>query len=234
MRYAMHAAAAFLAAAVSAPAETEPREARASSGTTLSLQAGVTSGSMDGAGQALGGTLVQGLGARWAVQASAAYLAEGRGADALALDASVLFHLRPTCERAAPYLALGGGLYRTSFDMGDSRMRDEPWAPRGGGPRVPGMTGGPYGPGPNGAGPGQSPYGHMPSFYAHRMPAGPEPSHWQGQRSFTDPAVSAGAGVRIDLGSRMSLRPDGRVLLAFSGGDTFTVGLVTVSFGWSF
>jgi hypothetical protein len=231
----MLAAAVLLAAVAASAEEGEPSAGGRGSGTTISLQAGLTSGSMDRAGQALGATIVQELGSRWALEGSAAYLAEGRGANALRADASVLFHLRPTRERAAPYLALGGGVYRTSFDMGGGRMRDGAW--QGGMPGAGGTMGGPYGPGPHGpagAQPGGNPYGRMPRFYSQRMGGDPDPPRWQGERSFTDPAFSAGAGVRIDLGSGMFLRPDGRVLVAIDGGDSFTVGLATVSFGWRF
>ena len=234
-------AVASLLAGVSSTASAQPSTGGGRFGTTVSLQAGLTSGTMDLAGATLGGTVLKDLGSRVAIEGSASYVGEGMGGDSLSLTVSALFHLRPTRKRAAPYLALGGGLYRSTFDMGDQRMygvgghTHDPhdrgamaFAPdlhRGAG-----MMGGSYGPGVYG-----NLFGHMPGFYANRLPAGMDPQEPRsGHRTFTDPAVSVGGGVRIGLGSRMFLRPDGRVLVVTSDGDSFTVGVVAVNFGWRF
>ena len=236
------AAAGLLAAAAStASAQMEPSTGGGGFGTTVSLQAGLTSGTMDMAGGTLGGTVLKELGSRLAIEGSVSYVGEGMGGDSLSVTVSALFHLRPTRTRAAPYLALGGGLYRSTFDMGDQRMYGtggHTHDPHDRGAmafgadlhRGAGMMGNSYGPGGEG-----NLYGHMPGFYADRLPAGVDPQAARsGHRTFTDPAISVGGGVRIGLGSRMFVRPDGRVLVVTSGGDSFTVGVVAVNFGWRF
>jgi hypothetical protein len=75
----------------------------------------------------------------------------------------------------------------------------------------------------------------MPHFYGARLagqPGAQEP--YDGQRSFTDPVVSLGGGLRIDLGSRLYLRPDARALVVVSSDETNTFGLFTVNFGYRF
>lgn len=149
------------------------------------------------------------------------------GSSALNLSASLLLNLRTGREKAVPYLAVGGGVYRTSFGMGNSRFT---------GPMGYGMMGGA---GMMGVGPydaGQWNYGQMPMFYGNRMGAAGQNGRVYGHRSFTDPAVSVGGGIKVDLGSRLSLRPDARALVVTSGGDrdTYTVGLFTVNFGYRF
>ena len=81
---------------------------------------------------------------------------------------------------------------------------------------------------------GQWNYGQMPMFYGNRMGPVGQDGHFYGHRSFTDPAVSVGGGIKVDLGSRLSLRPDARALVVTSGRDTYTVGLFTVNFGYRF
>ena len=82
--------------------------------TSAHLQAGYSSGGAGMGGAALGGVLIRDLGRRFAVEASAAYLGRGMGASAVTVSAALLVHLRPTGEKAVPYLAAGGGLYRAS------------------------------------------------------------------------------------------------------------------------
>lgn len=196
-------------------------------GTTLYLQAGLSSGSSD-TGSAIGGTLVQELRGRLALEASGAYLDRGAGSDTLSLSVTLLFQMRPTREKAVPYFAIGGGLYRASFDMGNPRFY---------GPMDPGHLDssghgfGMMGPGSAG-GTGSWMLGQMPMFYGTRMMG--FQSGMGGHRSFTDPAVSLGGGVRVDVGSRLYLRPDARAVVVTSGGDTYTVGVLTVSFGYRF
>ncbi len=190
--------------------------------TALYLQAGLSSGSYDMGGAALGGTIVRDLGSRLAVEGSGAYLTHGMGSSAVSLSASLLVQLRPRAAKVVPYLAAGGGLYRTSFDMRNAR-----W----------GSMGGMMGYGMMGWGTGASSYGvSMPMFYADRL-AGRRPG-WQSQgfggASFTDPAVSLGGGLRVDLGSRVFLRPDARALIVTADGDTHTVGVFTVNVGYGF
>ncbi len=197
--------------------------------TAVYMQAGYSSGSSDMGGAALGGLLVRDLTDRLSVEASAAYLGHGMGSDRLSVAVALLVHLRPAREKAVPYLAVGGGLYRASFDMGNGRFN---------GPMNMGgsMMGGFGMMGLNSA-PASTPwnYGQMPHFYGSRLPNGAGSQNpYGGDRSFTDPAVSLGGGVRIDLGSRLSLRPDARALVVTSGGDTNTVGVFTLNLGYRF
>lgn len=216
---------AVVATTAFASAGDEPSAANGRERNAVSLQVGLSSGSSHMAGAAVGGTLVRDLGSRLALEATGSFLSRGMGANGLNLSASLLVNLRPGREKAVPYLAAGGGVYRASFDRGNSRFT---------GPMGYGMMGGA---GMMGVGPydaGQWNYGQMPMFYGNRMgPAGQEGRAY-GHRSFTDPAVSVGGGIKVDLGSRLSLRPDARALVVASGGDTYTVGLFTVNFGYRF
>ena len=189
--------------------------------TALYVQAGLSSGSYDMGGAALGGTIVRDLGSRLAVEGNGAYLTHGMGSNSMSLSASLLVQLRPRAERVVPYLAAGGALYRTSFDMGDRRR---------------GSMSGMMGYGMMGWGSGASTSNvPMPMFYASRLAGRPG---WQlrgfGRESFTDPAVSFGGGLRIDLGSKVLLRPDARALIVTAEGDTHTVGVFTVNIGYGF
>jgi hypothetical protein len=53
-------------------------------------------------------------------------------------------------------------------------------------------------------------------------------------RTYTDPALNLGGGVRIDLGPHVFLRPDARALLVAASGDTYTVGVFTIKVGYRF
>lgn len=232
----------FLVSPVGAESPQAPETPR----TVASLQAGLASGSMGSNGASLGGTIVTDLSPRLAIEATGTYHGQGMGADALSASANLHVLLRPRSERTVPYLTLGGGVYRTSFDMGNARF-DGPmngYGVNGGGGYGPGngMMGGAYGgygmmgAGYPGAGSGTWNYGAMPMFYGSRMGAvslGPDGRPF-GQRSFTDPAVSVGAGLRIDLGSRLVLRPDGRALFVLADGASRTVGVFTVNVGYAF
>jgi len=196
--------------------------------TALYMQAGYSSGSWEMGGAALGGLLVRDLGSRWAVEASAAYLGHGMGSNGLSASAALLFNLRPSGEKAVPYLAAGGGLYRASFDMGDGRFSG-PMDMRGSMMDGFGMMG--LGPVPGAT----WNYGQMPHFYGRRLANGTSAQMpYSGDRSFTDPAVSLGGGIRIDVGSRLYLRPDARALVVTSGGDTNTMGVFTLNLGYRF
>lgn len=189
--------------------------------TAVYLQAGLSSGSYDMGGAALGGTIVRDLGSRLAVEGSGAFLTHGMASNAVSLSASLLLQLRPRAEKVVPYLAGGGGLYRTSFEMGGRRS---------------GSMGGMMGYGMMGWGPGASRSNvSMPMFYAGRLAGRPG---WQssgfGRESFTDPAVNLGGGLRIDLGSRVFLRPDARALIVAADGGTHTVGVFTINVGYGF
>jgi hypothetical protein len=53
-------------------------------------------------------------------------------------------------------------------------------------------------------------------------------------RSFTDPAMSFGGGVRFHVTERVMVRPDVRALLVFADGDTHTLGVFGVQLGYRF
>jgi hypothetical protein len=196
--------------------------------TAVYLQAGYSPSSWHMGGAALGSVFVRELTSRLSAEASASYLGRGMGSSAVTAPASLLVGLRPTHERAVPYLAAGGGFYRASFDMGSDRFN---------GPMDMGgsMMGG-YGMmGMGWTGAEEWDFGQMPHFYGARLagqPGGEAP--YSGRRSFTDPVVSLGGGIRIDLGSRLYLRPDLRALVVVSGGETDTSGLFTVNLGYRF
>jgi len=196
--------------------------------TAVYLQAGYSPSSWHMGGAALGGVLVRDLTSRLSAEASASYLGRGMGSNGLSASAALLVHLRPTHEKAVPYLAAGGGFYRASFDMGSDRFT---------GPMDMGgsMMGGSGMMGMGWTGADQWDFGQMPHFYGARLadqPGAQEP--YDGQRSFTDPVVSIGGGIRIDLGSRLYLRPDVRALMVVSEGETSTSSLFTVNLGYRF
>lgn len=195
--------------------------------TAIYMQAGYSSGSGDMGGATLGGVFVRGLTSRLAVEASAAYLG-GMGSNGLSASAALLVHLRPTHEKAVPYLVAGGGLYRASFDMGNRRFNG-PMNMGGSMMDGFGMMGVVEPP----AGTPWS-YGQMPHFYGRRLANTGTQEPYYGDRSFTDPAISLGGGIRIDVGSRLFLRPDARALVVTSSGDTNTVGVFTVNLGYRF
>jgi hypothetical protein len=217
----------FAALPLAAGAE-ETRAGTTTEKTAVYMQAGYSSGSWDMGGAALGGLLVRDLGSRWALEASAAYLGHGMGSNGLSASAALLFNLRPSGEKAVPYLAAGGGLYRASFDMGNGRFSG---AMNMGGSMMNG-----FGMMGLGSAPGAAwDYGQMPHFYGRRLANGTGTRMpYSGDRSFTDPAFSLGGGIRIDLGSRLYLRPDARALVVTSGGDTNTIGVFTLNLGYRF
>lgn len=235
----------MLAVLLVSPLGAEAQQAPASPRTVASLQAGFASGSMGSNGASLGGTIVTDLNSRLALEATGTYHGQGMGADGVSASANLHVLLRPRTERTVPYVTIGGGVYRTSFDMGNARFNGPMNGSAGNGAGSYGsgygMMGGAYGGyGMMGAGypatGGNWNYGSMPMFYGSRMGAmsfGPDGRPY-GQRSFTDPAVSVGAGLRIDLGSRLVLRPDGRALVVLADGDSRTVGVFTLNVGYAF
>lgn len=225
----------------SAMADDDLRPGPATEKTAVYMQAGYSSGASRMDGAALGGVLVRDLTSRLSLEASAAWLGQGMGSNGLSATASLLVNLRPASEKAVPYLAIGGGLYRASFDMGHDRFRngmgpgDTAWHGPGMPGPGPGMVG--WGPGStpgSGWGPGNGPWNQdqMPRFYADRF--GDRDGAFDRDRSFTDPAIGLGGGIRVDLGSRLYLRPDARALIVTSSGDTRTVGVFAIDFGYRF
>jgi hypothetical protein len=75
----------------------------------------------------------------------------------------------------------------------------------------------------------------MPDFYARRLGPMNVPfgDAWD-TRTFTDPAVSLGGGVRFNVIEHLMVRPDIRALVVFANGETNTVGVFGVQLGYRF
>ena len=191
---------------------------------------GIATGSSQ-TGPLLGGVISAGLAPRLTVEVQAAWLDRGPGTMAATALGSLLVNLVDPDRPVVPFAALGGGVYHASFDMGRPGMLG-----RYGWMDGPGMMGSTWsGPGAMfGTGPLPWP-DHMPQFYARRLGGVTPPvdGRWT-TRSFTDPMVSVGGGVRIDLGRRFFLRPDARALVVFGDGETHTVGMLNIGVGIKF
>jgi hypothetical protein len=77
--------------------------------------------------------------------------------------------------------------------------------------------------------------GEMPGFYARRLGpmAVPAGGAWE-SRSFMDPAVSFGGGLRFNVNEHVMIRPDVRALVVFAEGDTHTLGVFGMQLGYRF
>ena len=197
-------------------------------------------------GVALGGSALFDLNDRASLEAQGTYLDRGAGADAMNVSGSLLVNLIPARERIVPYAAVGGGVYRTSFDLANRAFFGPIGAQFGPGSAVCPAPGTGFGIGPAaGFGPstGTCPapvagywgVGQMPGFYARRLgpmvvPAG---GAWE-TRSFTDPAMSVGGGLRFNLNEHLMVRPDIRALMVFADGDTHTMAVFGVNVGYRF
>jgi len=223
------------------------------SGAAVSVVGGLSSGSST-SGAALGGAFTFDFNDRLALEATGTWLDRGAGADAFHLNVGLLVNLLPAGSRAVPYVAVGGGLYHASFDLGDDRFfglmgsqypYGTPMVPIEGTPGYGMMGGGYYGPagmmggwnpGSQGVWPGQTfDLDSMPMFYASRLGpmTVPQNGMW-GTRSFTDPAFTIGGGIDANLTRRLFVRPDARALVVFGHGGSYTVGLLSFSFGYRF
>lgn len=200
-----------------------------------------------GRGAALGGAMVFDVSDRVAVEVAGNWLDRGRGSDGTTIGGGVLLNLLPQGHTAVPFVALGAAVVRSSFDMDDGVFLGGMSGQFGpGATMVPfqgmgqgGMMQGPYrGPdhwtGTWTTGPTVDLSG-MPMFYQQRL--GPMQmganGRW-GMRSFSDPAVSVGGGVRWNVTERLYVRPDARALVVMADGDRHTVGMFTVSLGMRF
>lgn len=227
---------------------------------SLTFLGGASAGSGD-TGAALGATLLFDVSPRVGIEARSVYMDRGPGSSAFDLTANVLVKLLDS-GRANPYVAVGGGAYVAMFDLGNRQLfgmmgtgvpagsqlvtlpGGQGWGAMPGAGMVGWTLGQSYGPGwmtgsgfmwnnapqtgPTFAGSG------MPMFYARRMGAVTVPSTGWHMRSFTDPALSFGGGVSVDLRRGMYVRPDVRMLMVFGGDETMTVTTATLSFGYRF
>lgn len=241
------AAALILLAAVplaAQPPAQSPDVARASRPVSAGLLGGVSAGSGD-AGASAGALLTFDATDRVAVEARSVFLQRGSGTHGLELTGAALMSIAAG-RRAAPYIAVGGGLYRASFALGDDRLlggmgsqfpSGTQFVPvRGMGFGM--MTGGTTFTGSASMDTWTGPTftaSQMPAFYANRLGqmAIPSNGRWM-MRSFTDPVVTIGGGIRITVTDRVYLKPDVRALLVFAGGDRMVLTNMVVGVGYRF
>jgi hypothetical protein len=222
---------------------------------------GVVGGASAGSGNAGGlGGLILGfdLNDRVTLETRGVLLARGPAQMGLDANASLLVDLLAD-RKAVPYVVVGGGLYRAMFDFGNQGVFGMMTSgvpagsqivalPQGWG-AMPGMMGswsagqtfgsgwmmggfawnGTAATGPTFTG------SQMPMFYARRMGAltVPASGRWH-MVGFTDPALSLGGGVRIDVTPSLYVKPEVRALTIIGGGDTYTIGSATFSVGYRF
>jgi hypothetical protein len=194
----------------------------------------------------VGGRLVFDVTDRVGVEATGAYLDRGPGSDALSLSGALLVKLVTPDRATVPYLAVGGGLYRAAFDLGHrglfGGLSDQ--FPTGtqmipiAGTHGFGMMQGPYSGPSTWTGPwAGSTYmpNRMPGFYVERLGrmVVPADGRW-GMRSFTDPTLNFGGGVRFNVTPHLFVRPDARALVVVASGDTYTVGVFSLGLGYRF
>lgn len=231
----------FAGPALAQPAASTPPPSRPGSGAVIG---GLSAGSSD-AGGSIGAALTFDATERVAVEGRAIFMQRGRGADGLEITGTMLFTLARG-PKAAPYAAIGGGLYRASFDLNAGRFFGGMGPQFGPGARfVPiqgqmgfGLMGGSPFYGDVWPGPWNGPMfsgSEMPRFYANRLGqmTVPADGRW-GMRSFTDPALTLGGGVQFDITPRLYIRPDVRALVVFANRDRLALTTMTIGFGYRF
>jgi len=180
----------------------------------VSIRAGLGSGEGT-AGALLGGSIRFGLAPRLTLELSGDYLDRGRGASGGSALASLLIALRPTSEKVVPFVAVGGGVFFSNEDRGQMFPAQGGYGPMHG---EGAMSGAPwYGD------------GRAPEFVPDRRAA-----FYGGRDSSADGALSAGGGIRVDLGHELSVMPDARALVVLRGGHAETIGVLSVSLGYRF
>lgn len=247
--------------AVASPviAQTQPTSPAGRSPFSVTIDPGFSSASSD-TGFAIGSTVSFAVNDRLSLEGAMSRLARGGGVHAMHVGAGLRVNLVPSNHRLVPYVAAGGGLYRTSFDMGNNRLfgRMNGAVPAGtrmtslgtqggfgmmGDPGTPGSPGhwtgmmgsnGPFGPG-QGQYFGTFSSGSMPMFYSQRMGTltVPADGNWA-MRSFNDPAVSLGGGLLVDLTRHLYARPDVRAIVVLADGRSYTVTVASFAFGYRF
>lgn len=229
---------AVLTSTAYAQSETAP-------GAAASFSGGVASTSSI-TGALLGGSVLFDVNERVSLEGEGSYLDRGAGADAVSASGSLLVNVLPSHRRVVPYAAIGGGVYRASFDMGDPRMLGAFGSQFPSGAVVCPAAGTGMGPGPGagfGMGTGICPanaaghwgVGRMPAFYGNRLGplVVPGTGIWE-TRSFVDPAATIGGGVRFHVNDRIMIRPDVRARLIFGDGDTYVMGVFAFNVGYRF
>jgi len=221
-------------------AQSEPPRA------VVSAAVGVGSASPN-TGVVVGGSLLVDVSNIVSIEGHGAFLDRGAGAHAATASAGVLVNLRSSREELVPFVSVGGGLYHSSFDLSRPRFLGRPNGQLPAGTSVCAMpgTGAGFGRGPGHSyGPGVGMctgtagywgVGQLPGFFARRLGALTVPSgnDW-GRRSFTDPAVYAGVGLRVNATAHVLMRIDARALIALRNRDTYTLGVFTAQVGYRF
>lgn len=171
---------------------------------------------------------------RLVLEAEGSHLGRGAGAGVMSGTVSLLVNLLGS-GKTVPYLAVGGGLYGASFDM-DGRYAARTSGEYSEGTGMMSMTG-IRGFGMMGQTSGSAMFStsHMPAFYSNRLGQMTDAGNGRwGRQSFSDPAISLGAGVRLELSPRFFVRPDARALVVIANGTSYTVGVMTIGFGYRF
>lgn len=214
----------FATSAHAQPAAVEPYRPA-----SIGVLGGLSAGSGD-TGGTVGLTLAFDATDRVGVEARG--LATGRDIASMGFEATgtMLFAVART-PKTAPYVAAGGGLYRASFDLNHDAMFGAVGSQFGGTmmTSIQGTSGFMMGNGVvfNGS--------RMPAFYANRLGQMTVPANGRwGMRSFTDPALTIGGGIRLDVTERLYVRPDVRALMVFGGGDRLTLVTMTFAIGYRF
>jgi hypothetical protein len=235
----------IMAAAVALQASTALAQSDIAPRTAISFVGGFGSTTRT-TGVALGGSVLFDLNDRTSLEAEGTYVDRGTGADALRASSSLLVNLVSASKQIVPYAAVGGGVYRASFDLANPRFLGPVGTQFAAGSVVCPTPGTGMGPGHRAGlgtgsetcpatGAGYWGAGQMSGFYARRLGAlvVPVGGAWE-TRSFTDPAVSVGGGVRVNVTERLMLRPDLRALVVFTDGETHTLGVFVVNLGYRF
>lgn len=218
----MRVATVGLALALSLPsfpaaAQTEPRFG-------AYMIAGSASGA-DQAGAAAGGVLAYEVTRRLSVEVSGAYLDRGPGISAVPVSAALAFDLLGGNRRLTPFLVAGGGVMRSSFDLGHARFDSR--SPQRSSVIQPGAQ--------PGSGLVVWVDGTLPDFYSERLNqdlTGEAPL--TGTVAYTDAALVGGGGLRFSLGPKGDVRADARAITAYRSGRHQTLGVYTVQLGLRF
>lgn len=224
--------------------QAAPSPGPTTSAVSIGGTGGVSAGTMT-TGGALGAHLEFDLTDRVTLEGRGLWLRQGASATGLDVTGTMLVTVF-SGTTASPYVAIGGGLYRARFDMDGRQMFGHGTMPFAtgtsvvpvqtvGGHMIGGgaMTGGTIW--MNAATGSTFETREMPMFYASRLGpmVVPLDGRW-GIRSFTDPSMTLGFGVRLDITRRLYVRPDVRALVVFGNGRALTVTTATVGFGARF
>lgn len=164
-------------------------------------------------GIAVGASILFDANDRLSFEGQGTYLDRGAGADALSVSGGVLVNLLPSPRQWVPYAAAGGGVYRSWFNLDNPRFTRQPDLPIG----------------------PMRYHGLMSDFYARRLDVmTPAANGIWGTRRFTDPALSLGGGVRINVSEHLMVRPDLRALTVFADGEAHTMAVFGLHLAYRF